>query len=127
MAAAALTGGTEVAESSLVSQQDIQELKEDLQRYFKSAMTELIQPVQTKLEELTEGLGQAFKTEESALETAIEVQQEMRQVHSAEKSLQAKILSLEGKWRQSNLKLRGIEEGAEVDLVSKEQLRKELR
>ncbi|KAL8182852.1 UNVERIFIED_CONTAM: hypothetical protein K2H54_003829 [Gekko kuhli] len=95
------------------SKRDIQLLKDDLQAFFKSSMTELLQPVHNKLEELTEGLGAAGRAAESALEMAEKVQTEVTTLKRAEAIMQTKISNLENRWRQLNLKFRGISEGAE--------------
>ncbi|KAL8207723.1 UNVERIFIED_CONTAM: hypothetical protein K2H54_061004 [Gekko kuhli] len=98
------------------SKKDIQDLKEDLQTFFKTSMAELLTPVQAKLDELTEGLGAAGRAAASALDTAESLQTEVMTLKRSEALLQTKISTLENRWRQFNLKFRGIEEGTEQDL-----------
>ncbi|KAL8207666.1 UNVERIFIED_CONTAM: hypothetical protein K2H54_060464 [Gekko kuhli] len=95
------------------SKKDIQDLKEDLQTFFKTSMAELLTPVQAKLDELTEGLGAAGRAAASALDTAESLQTEVMTLKRSEALLQTKISTLENRWRQFNLKFRGIEEGTE--------------
>ncbi|KAL8185226.1 UNVERIFIED_CONTAM: hypothetical protein K2H54_043450 [Gekko kuhli] len=77
MAAVAPPGGED---NEPLSKKDLQELRDDLQNYFTSSMKELLQPVQSKLEELMEGLGQVFKDAESAVETAEVAQTEVKMI-----------------------------------------------
>ncbi|KAL8190546.1 UNVERIFIED_CONTAM: hypothetical protein K2H54_055570 [Gekko kuhli] len=71
-------GSPESIESPL-SKKDILHLKEDLQNFFKASMAELLQPVQAKLDDLTEGLGAAGCAVELALEAAEDLQVEDNQ------------------------------------------------
>ncbi|KAL8178715.1 UNVERIFIED_CONTAM: hypothetical protein K2H54_055698 [Gekko kuhli] len=103
------------------SKRDIQELKDDLQTFFRTSMSELLHPVNAKLEELTEGLGAAGRAAESALEMVEKVQNEVAALKRSEAILQTKIGNLENRWRQMNLKLRGMSEGAEQGSVDTEE------
>ncbi|KAL8221125.1 UNVERIFIED_CONTAM: hypothetical protein K2H54_059709 [Gekko kuhli] len=116
---AAATEPTELSDhqDSPSSKRDIQELKDDLQSFFKSSMAELLHPVHAKLEELTDGLGAAGRTAESALEMAEKVQTDVAALKRSGAIMQSKISNLENRWHQLNLKFRGITEGAEQDLA----------
>ncbi|KAL8164625.1 UNVERIFIED_CONTAM: hypothetical protein K2H54_054365 [Gekko kuhli] len=100
-------------QESPCSKKDLQELKEDLQTFFKASMTELLNPVQAKLDELTEGLRAAGHAVESALEMAEKVQNKVAALKRSETIMQTKTIHLENRWRLLNLKFRGIAEGAE--------------
>ncbi|KAL8215409.1 UNVERIFIED_CONTAM: hypothetical protein K2H54_001202 [Gekko kuhli] len=114
---------TSEKQDSPSSKRDIQELKDDLQAFFRTLMTELLQPVHAKLEELTEGLGAAGRAAESTLEMAEKVQDEVAVLKRSEAIMQTKLSNLENRWRQQNLKFQGIPEGAEqafTEDISKE-------
>ncbi|KAL8189774.1 UNVERIFIED_CONTAM: hypothetical protein K2H54_005488 [Gekko kuhli] len=116
---AAATEPTEISDhqDSPSSKRDIQELKDDLQSFFKTSMAEHLNPVHAKLEELTDGLGAAGRAVEAALEMAEKVQNDVAALKRSEAIMQSKISNLENRWRQLNLKFRGITEGAEQDLA----------
>ncbi|KAL8202289.1 UNVERIFIED_CONTAM: hypothetical protein K2H54_009015 [Gekko kuhli] len=110
-----MADATEISDhqDSPSSKRDIQELKDDLQSFFKSSMAELLHPVHAKLEELTDDLGAAGCETESALEMAGKVQTDVAALKRSEAIMQTKISNLENRWRQLNLKFRGILEGVE--------------
>ncbi|KAL8203372.1 UNVERIFIED_CONTAM: hypothetical protein K2H54_050258 [Gekko kuhli] len=118
------SSGSPEPQESPISKKDILDLKEDLQNFFKASMAELLHPVQAKLDKLTEGLGAAGWAAESALEAVEALQIDVKTLKHSETLMQAKITNLENRWRQFNVKLRGMEEGAEQELLEKRKLLK---
>lgn len=96
---------------------------------FKAFETEMLerlnsvlQPLTTRLEEISDSLKEVEKTTEAAMEVSLLNQEDIKGLESREQWATNKILLLEQKTWRNNLKLRGIpeEENASIhtDLVS---------
>lgn len=94
--------------------------KQDWEQSFQSFETDLLSriysllnPIIEKMEEMGDKLTQTAQTAEAAMELALTVQQDSQQFHRHEEWATDRILLLESRVRQRNLKLRGLPEKEE--------------
>ncbi|KAL8220819.1 UNVERIFIED_CONTAM: hypothetical protein K2H54_055256 [Gekko kuhli] len=74
----------------------------------------MIQPVNSKLDKLMEGLNTACKAAESALEATEMIQVDVSLLKQSETQMQTKINLLENGWQQFRIKLRAAQESVAV-------------
>ncbi|KAL8202748.1 UNVERIFIED_CONTAM: hypothetical protein K2H54_024324 [Gekko kuhli] len=96
-----------------VTKEDIFELKFDIAKSIKEALDEKLDPINAKLNEITSDLKEASKKAEVAMELGETLQEELKLLQAREQVLTNKISSLEQRWRQQNLKFRGLDENVE--------------
>ncbi|KAL8220569.1 UNVERIFIED_CONTAM: hypothetical protein K2H54_049719, partial [Gekko kuhli] len=109
---------TELDDAAPTIKRDHKDLKEGLLKSFTSLISELLQPLQTQLNELAKDLSDTSKIAENAAELTLTLQGEVKVLKSSEKQSAVRISALENKWRQFNLKLKemgeNVEEGKEL-------------
>ncbi|KAL8221522.1 UNVERIFIED_CONTAM: hypothetical protein K2H54_069111 [Gekko kuhli] len=100
-------------DDAIVTKRDLKEDRQILIQEISSLVKDLMQPLQTSLTDLVKEVKDAAKMAETASELALKMQSEVRALQSTEQLTLNRIAALERKWRQRNLKFRGLEEGVE--------------
>ncbi|KAL8190618.1 UNVERIFIED_CONTAM: hypothetical protein K2H54_056457 [Gekko kuhli] len=104
---------SEELNSAPSTKNDLLLLKEELLQAIKTTVTEVIQPLQTQLNELVKDLHDTSKIAENTAEIALTLQDDVKSLRSTDVQLNTRLTALENRWRMPNLKFRGIEEGME--------------
>ncbi|KAL8221430.1 UNVERIFIED_CONTAM: hypothetical protein K2H54_067639 [Gekko kuhli] len=100
-------------DDAIVTKRDLKEDRQILIQEISSLVKDLMQPLQISLSDLVKEVKDTAKMAETASELALKLQGEVRALQSTEQLTLNRIATLEGKWRQLNLKFRGLEEGVE--------------
>ncbi|KAL8178526.1 UNVERIFIED_CONTAM: hypothetical protein K2H54_050296 [Gekko kuhli] len=106
-------------ETAPLTRKDFHELKQDILNSLHALVTDLMQPMQLQLTEIAKDLADTSKMAEETAELTLNLQEDLKGLHDSEKQHSARLNALENRWRQLNLKFRGLEEGLEQgkDLV----------
>ncbi|KAL8182314.1 UNVERIFIED_CONTAM: hypothetical protein K2H54_052762 [Gekko kuhli] len=91
----------------------MEELKATIQIAIADQIALAIKPLSDDLKSITSTLSEVAQAAEAALETATSTQEEVRQLQRTEDWTRSKILYLEDKMREKNLKFRNLPEKAE--------------
>ncbi|KAL8221262.1 UNVERIFIED_CONTAM: hypothetical protein K2H54_062760 [Gekko kuhli] len=97
----------------IISRQELVEIHKDLHRSLREAVEEIIQPINTRLNDFMAELRDTSKKADTNATICTSLQEEVGKLKNSNTDFNARIMTLENRWRQSNLKLRGFEEGAE--------------
>ncbi|KAL8181265.1 UNVERIFIED_CONTAM: hypothetical protein K2H54_051018 [Gekko kuhli] len=103
--------GTPLSKSDFLT--TIQQLKTSLADQIRTDIVAAIKPLSEELKAITTTLSEVAQAAESALETAIMAQDKIQHLQKAEDWAKLKIMSLENKLRENNLKFRNIPEDSE--------------
>ncbi|KAL8189732.1 UNVERIFIED_CONTAM: hypothetical protein K2H54_002012 [Gekko kuhli] len=96
-----------------VSKQEIIEIHKDLHRSLRETVEELIQPLDKKLENFMTELRDTTQKADANTAKCTSLQEKVNKLQATEAAMNTRLLLLENRWRQHNLKFRGFEEGAE--------------
>ncbi|KAL8221479.1 UNVERIFIED_CONTAM: hypothetical protein K2H54_068436 [Gekko kuhli] len=96
-----------------VTKENFFELKFEIAKSIKEAFDEKLDPINAKLNEITSDLKEASKKAEVAMELGETLQEELKLLQNRDQVLINKICNLEQRWRQQNLKFRGLDENVE--------------
>ncbi|KAL8178658.1 UNVERIFIED_CONTAM: hypothetical protein K2H54_054693 [Gekko kuhli] len=96
-----------------ISRQELVEIHKDLHRSLREAVEEIIQPINVQLADFMAELRETSKKADTNATICSTLQEEVRNLKNSDIETNARIIALENRWRQTNLKLRGFEEGAE--------------
>ncbi|KAL8190354.1 UNVERIFIED_CONTAM: hypothetical protein K2H54_049060 [Gekko kuhli] len=107
---------TEGNDSAPTTKQDQVLLKDELLTAISTKVTELIQPLQTQLNELVKDLRDTSKIAENTAELALTMQDDIKTLRSSEQQHTHRPIALENRWRSLNLKFRGLDEGLEEEI-----------
>ncbi|KAL8190220.1 UNVERIFIED_CONTAM: hypothetical protein K2H54_044559 [Gekko kuhli] len=107
-----------------VSKQEIIEIHKDLHRSLRETVEELIQPLDKKLENFMTELRDTTQKADANTAKCTSLQEKVNKLQATEAATNTRLLLLENRWRQHNLKFRGFEEGAEENTeLYKEKIR----
>ncbi|KAL8220785.1 UNVERIFIED_CONTAM: hypothetical protein K2H54_054720 [Gekko kuhli] len=97
----------------------MEELKASIQLtiadQIKQAVQQAIQPLSDDLKAITTTLSEVAQAAETALETAMTTQEEVQQLQRTEDWTRSKIMSMDNKLREKNLKFRNLPEDVEQE------------
>ncbi|KAL8221569.1 UNVERIFIED_CONTAM: hypothetical protein K2H54_070134, partial [Gekko kuhli] len=96
-----------------ISRQELVEIHKDLHRSLRETVEELIQPINTRLDDFISELKETTKKADANTATCVTLQEEVRHLQDTNIDLSTRLLAMENRWRQHNLKFRGFEEGVE--------------
>ncbi|KAL8178695.1 UNVERIFIED_CONTAM: hypothetical protein K2H54_055093 [Gekko kuhli] len=96
-----------------VSRQEIIEIHKDLHRSLRETVEELIQPLNMKIENFMTELRDTTQKADANTAACASLQETVNKLRASETAMNSRLLILENRWRQHNLKFRGFEEGAE--------------
>ncbi|KAL8174588.1 UNVERIFIED_CONTAM: hypothetical protein K2H54_049491 [Gekko kuhli] len=112
-----MADGTETTADSTLSRQEflqvIHRLEENISSQIHSEIHTAIQPLTAELKVITETLTEVSQAAEDTLERAISAQEDIQHLYEADDWAKIKILMLENKMRDRNLKFCGIPETSE--------------
>ncbi|KAL8185618.1 UNVERIFIED_CONTAM: hypothetical protein K2H54_056007 [Gekko kuhli] len=89
------------------------ELKTEVSEQIHQSIQVAIQPLSEELKTITETLSEVSQAAETALEGAMAAHQDIQQLQRAESWARDKIMMLENKLKERNVKFRGFPESAE--------------
>ncbi|KAL8169573.1 UNVERIFIED_CONTAM: hypothetical protein K2H54_052607 [Gekko kuhli] len=108
---------SEDKDTAALSRQDflftIQKLEENIAEQIHSAIHAASQPLSSELKSITEILSEVAQAAESALESATIAQENIQRLQTTEDWSRTKIMAIENKLRERNLKFCGIVEQVE--------------
>ncbi|KAL8174462.1 UNVERIFIED_CONTAM: hypothetical protein K2H54_046112 [Gekko kuhli] len=114
---AAEDGGVALSRSEFLT--SMEELKASIQLAIadqvKQAVQQAIQPLSDDLKAITTTLSKVAQAAETALETATTTQEEIQQLQRTEDWTRSKIMSMDNKLREKNLKFRNLPENVEQE------------
>ncbi|KAL8221731.1 UNVERIFIED_CONTAM: hypothetical protein K2H54_074427 [Gekko kuhli] len=88
-------------------------LEDNIAERIQTAVQKAIQPLSNDLKAITETLSEVAQAAESALEAATTTQEDIKSLQQAEEWSRSKIMLLENKLRDHNVKFRGLPEKSE--------------
>ncbi|KAL8221126.1 UNVERIFIED_CONTAM: hypothetical protein K2H54_059734 [Gekko kuhli] len=88
-------------------------LEDNIAERIQTAVQKAIQPLSNDLKAITETLSEVAQAAESALEAATTTQEDIKSLQQAEEWSRSKIMLLENKLRDRNIKFRGLPEKSE--------------
>ncbi|KAL8221111.1 UNVERIFIED_CONTAM: hypothetical protein K2H54_059407 [Gekko kuhli] len=97
----------------IISKQELVDIHKDLHRTLREAVEEIVLPLKTQFNDFMQELRDTAKKAQDNAETCATLQKEVSKLQNSETDTNLRLLALENRWRQHNLKFRGFEEGVE--------------